>query len=168
MSIETVKEFFKEQAPDIQIIEHDQSTATVELAAAALGVSEGQIAKTLALGFDGRVALFVLAGNAKLDNQKFKTVFGAKPKMLTPEQAFERTGHPIGGVCPFGLKEPTDIYCDISLRAYEEIYPAAGSLNSAVRLPPERLAELVDAQWVDIGRMSANECEFNRSTQQPG
>lgn len=153
MSVETVRKFFREQAPDIQVIEHDRSTATVVLAAAALGVSEGQIAKTLALGFGGRAALFVLAGNAKLDNQKFKSAFGAKPKMLTPEQAFELTGHPVGGVCPFGLKEPIATYCDVSLRAYTEVYPAAGSPCSAVQLTPERMAKLVDAQWVDIGRI---------------
>lgn len=153
MSIETVRTFFKEHAPDIVVMEHDRSTATVALAAAALRVSEGQIAKTLALRFGIKTALFVLAGNAKLDNQKFKSLFGAKPKMLAPEEAFELTGHPVGGVCPFGLAQAITTYCDISLQDYAEVYPAAGSPNSAVRLSPDRMVQLVGAEWVDIGRI---------------
>lgn len=153
MSIEAVREFFKEHASDIEVIEHDQSTATVALAAAAMGVSEGQIAKTLALGFGTNTALFVLAGNAKLDNQKFKSVFGAKPKMLAPEEAFVLTGHAVGGVCPFGVDQAVKTYCDVSLQAYVEVYPAAGSPNSAVRLTPDRMVQLVGAEWVDIGRI---------------
>lgn len=153
MSIEAVRKFFKEQALDIEVIEHDQSTATVALAAAALGVREGQIAKTLALRFGSKTALFVLAGNAKLDNQKFKSLFGAKPKMLAPEEALELTGHPVGGVCPFGLRQAITTYCDISLQNYSEVYPAAGSPNSAIRISPNRMVQLVGAEWVDIGRI---------------
>lgn len=153
MSVEAVKDFFREHAPDIEVIEHEESTATVAQAAAVLQVQAGQIAKTLALGYGDQLALFVMAGNARLDNPKFKAAFGAKPKMLTPEQTLAITGHAIGGVCPFGLPQAVQVYCDISLQAYASIYPAAGSSNSAVQLSPMRLAELVDGTWVDIGKL---------------
>ncbi|MEI2416721.1 YbaK/EbsC family protein [Orrella sp. JC864] len=153
MSIEAVRRFFEEKAPGIQVIEHQQSTATVAQAAAVLGVAQAQIAKTLALGLADGLALFVLAGNVRLDNQKFKAAFGAKPRMLPPDQTLALTGHPVGGVCPFAVGDEVKIYCDVSLQAHEEIYPAAGSPNSAVRLSPDQLAQLVNAQWVDIGKV---------------
>lgn len=152
MSVEAVKVFFREHAPDVEVIEHEQSTATVAHAAAVLQVEPGQIAKTLALGYGDKAALFVMAGDARLDNQKFKAAFGAKPKMLSPEQALALTGHPVGGVCPFGLPQTVQTYCDVSLQAYGSVYPAAGSPNSAVQLAPMRLAELVSGSWVDIGK----------------
>ena len=152
MSIEAVKEFFAAHAPDVAILEHHLSTATVALAAAALGVEEGQIAKTLALRLGEQPALLVAAGNARLDNQKAKAAFGSKCKMLSADETFDLTGHRVGGVCPFGLPAPVPIYCDISLQQYAEVYPAAGSSNSAVQLSPERLAQLVNATWVDVCR----------------
>jgi prolyl-tRNA editing enzyme YbaK/EbsC (Cys-tRNA(Pro) deacylase) len=152
MSIESVSAFLATHAPDITILEHDLSTATVALAAAALGVEEGQIAKTLALRFGDTNALLVAAGHARLDNQKAKAAFGAKCKMLSPDETFELTSHRVGGVCPFGLPSPVSVYCDISLQQYAQVYPAAGSSNSAVCLSPERLAHLVNAQWVDVCR----------------
>ncbi|WP_305826082.1 YbaK/EbsC family protein [Pseudomonas aeruginosa] len=152
MSVDAVKRFFEEKAPDIRIIEHPQSTATVAQAAAALGVAEAQIAKTLALHLSDSVALFVIAGNIRMDNQKFKAAFGVKPRMLLAEQTLALTGHPVGGVCPFAVDGDMKIYCDVSLRAHAEIYPAAGSPNSAVRLSPDRLVQLVGAQWTDIGK----------------
>jgi prolyl-tRNA editing enzyme YbaK/EbsC (Cys-tRNA(Pro) deacylase) len=152
MSLESVKAFLATNAPDITILEHQLSTATVALAAAALGVEEGQIAKTLALRLGEQNALLVSAGHARLDNQKAKAAFGAKAKMLSPDETLELTSHRVGGVCPFGLPAPVTIYCDISLQQYTEVYPAAGSSNSAVRLSPERLAQLVNAQWVDVCR----------------
>jgi prolyl-tRNA editing enzyme YbaK/EbsC (Cys-tRNA(Pro) deacylase) len=152
MSLESVKALLATNAPDITILEHQLSTATVALAAAALGVEEGQIAKTLALRLGEQNALLVAAGHARLDNQKAKVAFGAKAKMLSPDETFELTSHRVGGVCPFGLPAPVTIYCDISLLQYTEVYPAAGSSNSAVRLSPERLAQLVNAQWVDVCR----------------
>ncbi len=152
MSIEAVKEFFAANAPDVAILEHELSTATVALAAAALGVEEGQIAKTLALRVGDQPALLVAAGHARLDNGKAKAAFGSKCKMLSPDETFDLTGHRVGGVCPFGLPAPVTIYCDISLQQYAQVYPAAGSSNSAVQLSPERLVQLANAQWVDVCR----------------
>ncbi|TAA26813.1 YbaK/EbsC family protein [Pseudoxanthomonas winnipegensis] len=152
MSIASVRAFFQQHAPEVKVIEHAQSTATVAMAAEALGVTPGQIAKTLALGLDDALLLLVMAGDARLDNQKFKAAFGTKPRLLPPEQTLALTGHPVGGVCPFGLAGPARICCDVSLRAHALVYPAAGSPNSAVCLAPSRLADLVQAQWVDVGK----------------
>jgi len=121
--------------------------------AAALGVEPGQIAKTLALRIDDRIVLLVTRGDTRLDNQKTKAVFRARPRMLDADETFAVTGHRIGGVCPFGLATALPIYCDESLQAFETVYPAAGSLNSSVEVAPERLARLVDARWIDICRL---------------
>jgi prolyl-tRNA editing enzyme YbaK/EbsC (Cys-tRNA(Pro) deacylase) len=126
-------------------------------AAAALGVEPGRIAKTLAVRVNDRVFLLVARGDARLDNQKTKAAFGGRPRMLGPEETFAVTGHPVGGVCPFGLATPLPIHCDISLRAYETVFPAAGSLNSSVEVAPERLAALIGAP---IGSTSAG-CRSN-------
>jgi prolyl-tRNA editing enzyme YbaK/EbsC (Cys-tRNA(Pro) deacylase) len=140
-------------APDIPIIETRESTATVLEAAAALGVAPGQIAKTLALRIDGEIVLLVTRGDTRLDNQKTKAAFAARPRMLDPEEIFAATGHRIGGVCPFGLATPLSVYCDLSLNAYDLVYPAAGSLNSSVRVAPDRLAQITGAKWTDICRL---------------
>ena len=100
-----------------------------------------------------RVFLLVARGDARLDNQKTKAAFGGRPRMLGPEETFAVTGHPVGGVCPFGLARPLPIHCDVSLRAYETVFPAAGSLNSSVEVEPERLAILIGADWVDLCRL---------------
>lgn len=150
MSVESVRAFFAKNAPDISIIESEQSSATVALAAEAFGVSPAEIAKTLSLRVGDRVLLVVTCGTARLDNKKARAVFGGKPRMLTAEEALEVTGHPVGGICPFGLKTPLPIYCDVSLKAFSEVVPAAGSINSAVRISPARMAELADAEWVDV------------------
>jgi prolyl-tRNA editing enzyme YbaK/EbsC (Cys-tRNA(Pro) deacylase) len=96
------------------------------------------------------VVLIVTSGTSRMDNKKVKALFGAKPKMLVLDEVAEITGHEVGGVCPFGLKTPLAIYCDVSMKAFEIVVPAAGSTHSAVRIAPERMAELVDAQWVDV------------------
>ena len=152
MSLESVQQFFQTHAPDVTLIVREVSTATVALAAAALGVAEAQIAKTLALKVGETRLLLVTAGTGRLDNQKAKAVFGGKPSMLAPDQVLALTSHAVGGVCPFGLPAPVPVYCDVSLRAFTEVYPAAGSNTSAVRLTPERLAALTEAQWVDVCR----------------
>lgn len=150
MSLESVRQFFSERAPDIEIIEMNQSTATVAQAAAVHNVEPGQIAKTLSLKVKDGVILVVAKGDARLDNKKLKAVFGAKARMLSTDEVVTWTGHPVGGVCPFGLENPLAVYCDISLKNYPEVIPAAGAVHSAVRLSPQRLAELTDAQWIDV------------------
>jgi prolyl-tRNA editing enzyme YbaK/EbsC (Cys-tRNA(Pro) deacylase) len=150
MSLESVRAFFAEKAPDITVIESDVSSATVALAAEAYGVEPSRIAKTLSLRIGGRVILIVTSGTARMDNKKVKALFGGKPKMLGLDEVADITGHEVGGVCPFGLKAPLPIYCDVSLKAFDMVVPAAGSTHSAVRISPERLAELVSAEWVDV------------------
>jgi prolyl-tRNA editing enzyme YbaK/EbsC (Cys-tRNA(Pro) deacylase) len=150
MSLESVRAFFAENAPDIAVIESSISSATVALAAEAYGVEPGRIAKTLSLRIGERVVLIVASGTSRMDNKKVKTLFGGKPKMLGVDEVAAITGHEVGGVCPFGLKTPLPIYCDVSLRAFDEVVPAAGSTHSAVRIAPARMAELVKAEWVDV------------------
>jgi len=150
MSLESVRAFFAAKAPDIHIIELTESTATVELAARGHGVAPAQIAKTLSVRVGERRFLIVTCGIGGLDNKKAKTVFGGKVSMLGAEEVLEITSHPVGGVCPFGLPRDLPIYCDISLKAFDEVVPAAGSTHSAVRISPLRMAELVGAQWVDV------------------
>ncbi len=150
MSLETVRAFFRAYAPDIEIIETAESSSTVALAAEAHGVDPAQIAKTICLRVGEETMLVVAGGLARLDNRKFKDTFGGKGRMLGPEEVVEVTGHPVGGVCPFGLQTIMPIYCDVSLRQFDEVVPAAGSTNSAVRISTERLAELTKAIWVDV------------------
>ncbi|MFA5591906.1 MAG: YbaK/EbsC family protein [Micavibrio sp.] len=150
MTVETVRAFFRANAPDITITEHTESTASVAEAAATIGVEPGQIAKTLAVRIGERVVLVVTRGDARLDNKKLKAAFGGRPSMLSAEIVAEITGHPVGGVCPFGLAKPLPVYCDISLKDFGHVHPAAGSRNSSVCITPERLAELTDAQWTDL------------------
>ena len=150
MSLESVRAFFAEKAPDITVIESTQSSATVVLAAEAYGVEPARIAKTLSLRVGDRVMLIVAAGTSRMDNKKLKAAFGGKPKMLGLDEVADITGHEVGGVCPFGLKTPLPIYCDVSLQAFDEVVPAAGSTHSAVRITPARMAELTAAEWVDV------------------
>ncbi|NUR11213.1 MAG: YbaK/EbsC family protein [Bradyrhizobium sp.] len=150
MSLESVRAFFAEKAPDITVMESPISSATVPLAAEAYGVEPGRIAKTLSLRIGERVILIVAAGTSRMDNKKIKAQFGGKPKMLGLEEVAEITGHEVGGVCPFGLKSPLPIYCDVSLKTFDVVVPAAGSTHSAVRITPDRMAELVAAEWVDV------------------
>ena len=150
MSLQSVKAFFAEHAPDIEVIETPTSSATVTLAAAAHGVEPGQIAKTICMRVGDRVLLVVARGDARIDNRKSRDAFGGKPRMLDAEQVADITGHPVGGVCPFGLASPLPVYCDVSLRTFEEVVPAAGATNAAVRIGVERMAGLVGAEWCDI------------------
>ncbi len=150
MSLDSVRAFLAQMAPDLAIIELTSSTATVEQAAAGHGVTPAQIAKTLSFRVRDRDLLLVTSGMARLDNKKAKAVFGGKPRMLGAQEVAAITGHPVGGVCPFGLATPLPVYCDVSLKAFDEVVPAAGSIHSAVRINPLRMAEIVGAQWVDV------------------
>jgi prolyl-tRNA editing enzyme YbaK/EbsC (Cys-tRNA(Pro) deacylase) len=152
LSLESVRAFLAANAPDIQVIETDASSATVGEAAAAHGVEPGRIAKTLSLRIGERVVLVVASGVARLDNGKVKRAFGGRPRLLGADEVAALTGHPVGGVSPFGLTSPLPVYCDLSLKAFDEVLPAAGSRNSAVRVTPDRLAALVGAEWVDVCR----------------
>lgn len=153
MSLESVRAWLAEHAPDLPLIEVAESTATVETAARALGVEPGRIAKTLAVRVQDNVFLLVARGDARLDNGKTKAEFRARPRMLGAEETLALTGHPIGGVCPFGLATRLPVYCDVSLRDFDLVYPAAGSLNSSVEVAPQRLFELVGERWVDLCRL---------------
>lgn len=150
MSLQSVREFFLARQLDIPIIELEVSTATVAQAAEAHGVLPGRIAKTLAFRLtDGQVIILVASGDARIDNRKFKDAFG-KGKMLAPDEVGQLTGHPVGGVCPFGLAQPLPIYLDLSMQKFDEVLPAAGATNSAVRISPAQLAAVTNGRWVDV------------------
>ena len=150
MSLESVRAEFAARGLDIPIIELEVSTATVALAADAHGVEPGRIAKTLAFRLgDGRTILLVARGDARIDNRLFKAQFG-RGRMLGADDVLALTGHPVGGVCPFGLAQPLPIYLDRSLCDFDEILPAAGAIHSAVRLSPQQLAEITGGEWVEV------------------
>jgi prolyl-tRNA editing enzyme YbaK/EbsC (Cys-tRNA(Pro) deacylase) len=153
MSFESARAWLAEHAPDVAIIDQGASTATVAEAAEALGVVPARIAKTLALRVGEKVLLVVARGDARLDNAKCKAEFGGRPRMLDPEETLARTGHAVGGVCPFGLATPLPVYCDGSLRDFATVFPAAGSRTSSVEVAPDRLAALVSRRWVDVCKL---------------
>ncbi|SHI02061.1 YbaK/EbsC family protein [Clostridium grantii] len=150
MSLKSVKNQFKEENLNLEIIEFKQSTATVELAAEALGVEPDRIAKTMAFKLKETNILVVSKGGARVDNRKFKDKFSEKPKMMNHEEVVELTGHPVGGVCPFGLAETLDIYLDNSLKEFDFVYPAAGTANTAVKISVTELEKITKGSWVDV------------------
>jgi len=151
MSLESVIEYFSEYNMDHRVMVLENSTATVEQAAHAHGVDPDQIGKTLAFKIEETPILIVVAGEAKIDNKKYKSHFFKKAKMLNKDEALEYTGHAIGGVCPFGLKKPIDVYLDVSLKKHSEVIPAAGDRNSSIRLTIEELEKYSNCkQWVDV------------------
>lgn len=150
MSVEAVKTWLSQKAPDLRFIEAEETTATVDTAARTLGVEPGRIAKTLAVRAGALTFLLCTRGDARLDNRKCKDRFGTRPRMLGAEETLELTGHPVGGVCPFGLKTPLPVYMDVSLNAFDLVYPAGGSQNTSVEVPVERLFGLVADRWVDL------------------
>ncbi len=154
MSIEAVKAHLERYGLADRIQEFDVSSATVELAAAALGTEGARIAKTISLhGKEGGCMLVVCAGDYKIDNAKFKARFGFKPRMLSPDEALSLTGHAVGGVCPFALPEGVDVYLDISLKRFDVVFPAAGTASSAVRLSCEELFLSSEAKsWEELCR----------------
>jgi len=152
MSLYSVRAFLSQHAPDLEIVEKPTSTATVAEAADAHGVSPGQIAKTLSLWLKDEVILLVLGGDAKIDNRKFKDQFKGKARMLNAEEVVEWTSHPVGGVCPFGLPRELKVFADLTLKKFDVVLPAAGATNAALRIAPQRLVELVGAEWVDVAQ----------------
>lgn len=151
MSIEKVKKFFAAYGMQDRVLEFDVSSATVVLAAKALGCEPCRIAKTLSFMVNGSPILIVTAGDAKIDNRKYKVQFSAKAKMLTPDEAVDLVGHAVGGVCPFAVKDGVRVYLDVSLRRFGTVYPACGSSRSAIELTPEELEKYSSsAGWIDV------------------
>jgi len=151
MSIEKVRAFFAPLGREDDILEFPVSSATVELAAQAVGVIPARIAKTLSFLVDGNCILIVTAGDAKVDNSKYKAKFHTKAKMLTAEQVSEFTGHAVGGVCPFANPEGVQTYLDVSMKRFDTVFPAAGSSNSAIELTCEELERYsACVEWVDL------------------
>ena len=154
MSIERVKAYLEQFGAAERIREYEASTATVELAAQAAGVEPGRIAKSLSFKLEERTLLVVAAGDVKVDNTKYKTTFGGKAKMLTAQEAEERIGHAVGGVCPFGVKEGVEVYLDRSLERFPTVLPAAGSSNSCIELTLPELEQFSGAKgWVDVCKL---------------
>lgn len=151
MSIELVRDHFKKWGLQDHILEFPVSSATVELAAQALGCAPERIAKTLSFQLPDSPLLIVTAGDAKIDNAKFKNLFHVKAKMLSPEEVEEKTGHAIGGVCPFGIREDVKVYLDVSMKRFSTVFPACGSSNSAIELTPEELEQYTPSLgWIDV------------------
>jgi len=151
MAIEKVRDYLKQWGRDGDIREFDVSSATVELAAKALNCEPERIAKTLSFGVDGSCVLIVAAGDAKVDNSKFKGLFRTKAKMLAPDEVRELVGHAVGGVCPFGVNQGVRVYLDVSLRRFKTVFPACGSSNSAIELTPEELEKYsASLEWIDV------------------
>ena len=151
MAIDKVKAYFKQLGMEDRILEFDVSSATVELAAVAVGCEPAHIAKTLSFKSADGCILVVTAGDTKIDNSKFKAKFHMKAKMLTPDEVDMLVGHSIGGVCPFAVGEKVQVYTDISMQRFETVYPAAGSSNSAVRLSCEELFKTSGSlEWIDV------------------
>lgn len=153
MASKRVLDWLAENAPELRVIAVEESTATVGEAAAALGVEPGRIAKSLTVRAGQETFLLVTRGDARLDNAKCKREFGVRPRMLGAEETHALTGHPVGGVCPFGLATSLAIYLDRSLEPFEVVYPAGGTLQSSVEVSPQRLFDLVGWRWVDLCRL---------------
>ncbi len=150
MSIESVKREFEARALPLEVIEMNTSTATVELAAAALGVEPARIAKTMAFRLKEEDILVLAKGDVRIDNKKFKNQFGQKAKFINSEEVETATGHPVGGVCPFGLVKPMRVFLDESLKVFDHVFPAGGGANTAVRIEVDYLKVVTDGQWVDV------------------
>ncbi len=154
MSIEKVREYFKGYGIEDKILEFPVSSATVELAAKALNTEGCRIAKTLSFSVNDSPILIVTAGDAKIDNKKYKTFFGAKAKMLSFEEVEEKIGHAVGGVCPFAINDGVKVYLDESIKRFETVFPACGSSNSAIELTPDELEKYSNfIEWVDVCKL---------------
>lgn len=158
MSIEKGRAYFRQFGMEERVLEFDVSSATVELAAKALGTAPERIAKTLSFKQGEGCILIVAAGDARIDNPKFKSRFAMKAKMLTPDEVLSLVGHPVGGVCPFGINEGVEVFLDESLRRFETVFPAVGSGNSAIELTIEELERYSNcAGWVDVCKLPQSE-----------
>ena len=154
MSIERVKEYFKQYNMENKVMEFPVSSATVELAAQALNCEPCRIAKTLSFSVNDTPILIVTAGDAKIDNKKYKTFFGVKAKMLSHDEVTEKIGHSVGGVCPFAVNEGVKVYLDVSLNRFRTVFPACGSSYSAIELSPQQLEKYTDYQeWIDVCKL---------------
>lgn len=151
MAIEQAREYLKQFGIEDRIREFSVSSATVELAAQALGCEPARIAKTLSFRVEQRAVLIVAAGDAKVDNAKFKAQFHVKAKMIPPQEVEQAVGHAVGGVCPFGVKEGVEVYLDVSLKRFGTVFPACGSSNSAIEMTPEELERCAKSMaWLDV------------------
>ena len=158
MALEEAKEYLVSKGFGDRILIFDVSSATVELAAVAVGTEPEKIAKSLTFMVDEQPVMIICAGDAKINNSKYKGYFHKKAKMLTREEVNELIGHDVGGVCPFGIKDGVDVYMDVSLKRFEKIYPACGSANSAVELTPEELEQLSGNRgWIDVCKIPEEE-----------
>lgn len=154
MAIEKCREYFREFNMEDRILEFEQSSATVELAALAAGCEPERIAKTMSFKIEGEPILIVMAGDARIDNSKYKGQFHTKAKMLTPEEVIEFIGHAVGGVCPFGINDGVTVYLDESLKRFETVFPACGSSNSAIELNISELERYSNfSKWIDISKV---------------
>lgn len=154
MSIERGRAYFRQFGMEDRVREFDVSSATVELAALALGVEGARIAKTLSFKKDDSCILILAAGDARIDNHKFKDKFHMKAKMLAPDEVLSLVGHPVGGVCPFGINDAIDVYLDESLKRFDTVFPAVGSGNSAIELDLEELYKYSNAiEWIDVCKL---------------
>ncbi len=150
MTVESVRKYIDEKDLDIEIMHMKTSTATVELAAESLGVEPGRIAKSMAIRLKDRDIILVVKGDVRLDNRKFKDHFKEKPRFIDGDEMLEATGHPVGGVCPFGLSKPLDIYLDQSLKVYDHVFPAAGGPSTCLRIDVDLMGKVTCGQWVDV------------------
>ena len=154
MSIEKGRAYFRQFGMEDRVLEFNVSSATVELAALALGVEGARIAKTLSFKKGDSCILILAAGDARIDNHKFKEYFHFKAKMLSADEVLELVGHPVGGVCPFGINDGIDVYLDESLKRFETVFPAVGSGNSAIELNLDELYKYSNAvEWIDVCKL---------------
>lgn len=150
MSVKSVKQFFTEKNIDFDLMELKTSGATVELAAKNIGIEPELVAKTLAFKLKDKNILVVTRGDARIANRKYRDFFNTKAKMLSADEVLEVTGHPVGGVCPFGLKNELEVFMDVSIKDFQYVYPAAGGIDAAMKISPSLMANLTKAQWIDV------------------
>lgn len=154
MAIEKVREYFRQFDMEDRVLEFEVSSATVELAAIALGCAPERIAKSITMNVNGKCVMIITAGDVKIDNAKYKAEFSCKAKMLSADEALEMTGHAVGGICPFAINDGCSVYLDESLKRFDFVYPACGSSNSAIKLTIEELEKYSGyIKWIDVCKL---------------